>query len=367
MTRLLSVGLFSLYFLSSVALAGAGSSGGLDWYRYDEGAAWFVDFPHAKRSIPACTQIAHDFPHSVTALREKIERSFANWSRYYHSKSYTNSILPRPAFNLSWTSCDDADLVFYFGTEPARVRTAKLLFGDPVSFAYRTSYDQEAGWGQGFVWVKHASDIRNPQLPLGDSDVIEVILHHEIGHVLGNAHAPGTIMDNGLLSQIVEEVGTGTVSRLFSIDRIRELMPCIYNCKNRYQGKLNPRAYHWLRSIRTREHHPAELIRQSEGDTLTLVIRDHQGAHRFPLAAPRGNFPYLFARGAGPVFKLAAAGIAPASNMTDASFLSIHFLTNHAGETRPFIFQRNGLVGNNKLSMILTHTIETIFEGSLVQ
>jgi hypothetical protein len=178
-------------FLPTLAFAYAGgdSSGGGDVLTRDPGDAWFVG---KGAPFSYCIQISPDFGVTADFARARIDRAFATWSDYLARK-----VAPRwkaeqqPSTNAAFqASCSAAtDVTFYLGVSNADVKKGAVAYQDPVAFEYRQSHAD--GRSRGFVWV-------SSRTYWGKLDNLQAILLHETGHLLGNAHVSGTIMDAGI-------------------------------------------------------------------------------------------------------------------------------------------------------------------------
>ena len=184
----------------SFAFAGAGSSGGgADLQDYSKSAAWYL----GTKPIQYCIQVSSNFGLSENDLRTEVEKTFQTWRTYVQVKKVNQG---RPAqdaivMNLSYqTKCDaNTDLRFYFGVDAPEVLKAREGFDNPLAFGYHDGYDYDQGWtkGSAFVWFANSHTVF-PAESFPDwtaKGELSAILLHEVGHIFGNEHVHGTIMD----------------------------------------------------------------------------------------------------------------------------------------------------------------------------
>lgn len=199
--------------------------------------AWFL----GSRPVKACVVRAVDFPLDETAVRASITSAFSRWVRYLNFKGvYDIGYLyppegdtPRSAslrlsenLQLNPVCMGDEDLTFYFGAETPEISENRKVFEDPVSFVQRAPYDIDAGWSRGYVWVGRDGigefDWRTPQL-------LDGTLLHEMGHIFGVGHVPGTIMSEKFVEETLKRARNQDWSNSNRIDHFRELYACL-NC-----------------------------------------------------------------------------------------------------------------------------------------
>lgn len=248
--------LLLLVHLTASARDGYHVGNGGDDIQPIDGAAWFP----SGRTIRACIESESNFEFSRTELQTLIEGSFQGWIQYLKSKMY----LPPIATRLEVAAnCSEADLTFYFGIDSRRLRQLRAKYFHPTAFAERISHDQN-GWSRGLVWVK------TQDLPW-TSDRLFGILTHELGHILGCDHVPGTIMQAEIHRWLFTE---GRSSFEFHrIDQAREILYCA-PCGFTYVGNRRP---------------PNRSVFE------LFVGRPAQGAVRAKLASPaRSRRPILF-------------------------------------------------------------------------
>lgn len=225
----------SLWFIPCLALSavagGFGNDNGGDTLRPETGSAWFLgDDP-----ISYCLEVNSRFGVTEREVRETFERVVTNWRRYLEQKRVVGL-----ATQLTFHSaCDGTEeLALYLGVENEAVRTAKEIFDNPSGFAHRTRYDLTRGRGRGFIWIAPMSRERDWSRP----GRLAGILSHEFGHVLGNAHVSGTIMDFEI-ERILFKYPASSGEFYFNIDLSHELLTC-FTCDQVYRAAhVNESAY----------------------------------------------------------------------------------------------------------------------------
>ena len=235
------------------ARGGGMDSGGSDNKDILNGVAWFL----GDRTVHYCIDLAPDFGVTKVQAKADIESAFATWNDYIFQKRIfenMNRTDLTPNLEASYKevyssshyqfadTCDGSqDLVFYLGTLNPQVIEQKKYYENPTAFAYRESYDVAQGWGKGFVWIsppggvypdQHFPDWKLPERLHGT-------LLHEMGHILGNGHVPGTIMQENLTTwmlpdPIMEERDRAVLTH---IDDAKELYIC-KECAFGFDGEL---------------------------------------------------------------------------------------------------------------------------------
>lgn len=167
-------------------------------------AAWF-QVPD--REIRACFRGDGDFGPIV-------DKTFRKWRDYLDGARIEG--FPR-TLRIA-RKCDGSeDLRFEFDGATPPTLTDSERFG----WAARDSTGL-GKWNPGTVWVSLRAPW-NPDSLLGsDAPALEVILLHEWGHIFGNDHADGTIMDKDLADQLTGDRSRD--ARLAEIDGTRELL-----------------------------------------------------------------------------------------------------------------------------------------------
>ena len=160
---------------------GGDISGGGDLENASTNSAWFVA---PGQPIRVCLERAPQYVFSDAQLRASIDRAFGKWKSYVQEKKLrfgTNvieedqpngkgPILSKLGliFDLSWMDrCDGTEeLKFYFGTSAPEVTQSKRQYESPLGFAHRSSYNELARRGKGFVWIADGKGIRPRPRPI---------------------------------------------------------------------------------------------------------------------------------------------------------------------------------------------------------
>lgn len=212
------------------SLSGSGTDVGSagDNYPDERLAAWFVG---EQSSVRACVEVAPDFGAAETAARGAVKGAFLAWSNYIrsHRINQVRKASQRLSTQVEWlSSCEGSpDIRFYLGVEPAEVKEARQGPYNPTAFTYRASFDRSRPWGTGFIWVAKQGAIRAGFPDWRLEGRLHAVLMHEIGHVYGNEHVPGTIMTAEISELLQSDWNRWDLA---SVDHCRELAPC-YGCK----------------------------------------------------------------------------------------------------------------------------------------
>ncbi len=191
---------------SLVVFAGEGgySGGGTDYKAMDHDSAWFL----GDQEITYCMEINSDFGLSLQQVENTFLNAVKTWQDYLGERFSESD----PAFKINFNyrrldQCNGKEnLKLYFGVEDKLVAQLKSKYHLPTAFAERVEYDAEAGMGRGVIWVAQTKSVY-PRASEGYPDwtkpyTLNGILLHEVGHVLGLPHVPGTIMEDDLMSTI---------------------------------------------------------------------------------------------------------------------------------------------------------------------
>lgn len=211
--------LLPLLLLATQAFAGGANGGGTDQLPDDYSTAWFLE-GMSPRAVKVCIEKDESkFPLDTAIVKTQFFKALETWKTYIVERDIykddadeiesedQREIDPR-IFRLTTDfrfqeSCTDADLTIYLAVENKEVKEIKDSMFDPYAFVHRKTYDQKQGWGKGFLWVKGEIDgnfywDKNKYLNLFG------VFLHELGHIFGNEHIAGTIMDEKFGENLVE-------------------------------------------------------------------------------------------------------------------------------------------------------------------
>ncbi|MCX6126528.1 MAG: hypothetical protein NTV34_17475 [Proteobacteria bacterium] len=118
-----------------------------------------------------------------------------------------------------------------FGPESAY----RKQYQNPAAYARLQNYDARKGWGKGLIWLHDGDpfqyingDGKFTNLNFQKAGVVETLIMHEVGHVFGNGHISGTIMDEDLLNAIAADRVTldrpSALGGLLAIDESQQLL-----------------------------------------------------------------------------------------------------------------------------------------------
>ncbi len=204
---------FLIALLMGVETARAGHfvGNGSDTEGPTTGIAWFPN----GQEISICLTKSNAFPLSLSDSKELLQQAFSIWYDYIEIKS---APLKRNSLRITTDCKGNENLVVLLGTETPLSKEAKKKFVNPAAYAELTSYDKQASKGRGFIWIDSERAWSQPRLL--------AIFLHEIGHLLGCSHVPGTIMD-AAIEEILFHTPIDQYAAFYDkIDWNRELVVC---------------------------------------------------------------------------------------------------------------------------------------------
>ncbi len=241
-----------LILSSSFVYAGGVNGGGSDHLPSDHGAAWFLEGIPA-RTIKVCFQKDEaKFPMADAEVIEAFSFAMTKWTEYIAEKD-VNKIEEdeedqiNPLFFQVVTKyeilpkCGGEDLAIYLGYSNKQIEEVRASFFDPAAIAHKIFYNAEKGWGKGFIWLQ---GIKDEQFIWNKNENLNLkgIFLHELGHVFGNDHRDGTIMDGIFAENLVEyDIPVGSFHWNFfkfamtHIDWSEELIQCL-TCRLTHEG-----------------------------------------------------------------------------------------------------------------------------------
>lgn len=224
-------------FIQSHLSSGGGSIGGFgggDTTDRRRLAAWF----YGEQQIQVCKQVNTYFGLSEADIESSIQDSILIWKNYFNNKEINKRLKDKVNLNFNLkASCEGGeDLVLYFGTGPIHQNLLDLRayqsLSNPVAYVNKTHMSEDLKWSKGYI--RFTEDL---SYSLGDGffpdwsnkDHFFQILTHELGHVLGFAHIPGTIMSGSIVKDTIIENKV-----LKTVDINQELYPCT-SCLTSYR------------------------------------------------------------------------------------------------------------------------------------
>jgi len=286
----------TLLFASSWnAHAGNEMGNGADHFEGDYGAAWFVG---EDRTVVYCVEVDRNFGRSGEQVRADILSSWKKWLDYVSAKKLYDSGLPNtmkyPKILVEKVCDGNEDLRFKFGTEDAEVKREKVKFERPTAFSHRVSFDQVSGWGKGWVWFSLPGSANSSgSFPVWSDDVtFQSVLLHELGHVFGNLHISGTVMDRSLSQKLEnQEIKKEWFGK---IDQTKELISAgVTPLHTRGflggAGYFDPyRAFEYLVGRKAVGSISVVFRRTQNTGNSELEVKDAEGTHVFSLVVKPG-------------------------------------------------------------------------------
>lgn len=217
------------FALAVAARASEGTEGhGGDILSSTESTRWFQN---DERTISVCIEKDSSFKsHSLQDLTELVNEEMLRWKNYLEARNFENFWHPKQRITKGFQiepSCQNADLKFYFGVSNPQIEQEKKHFESPMAFTKQVSAsgDTMNWWSKGFVWVQSEDKIISEK-PFSWNkngyDRLHTIVSHEIGHIYGNRHVPGTIMRADVANAIIaDEQWDGSIDQekeLYHID-----------------------------------------------------------------------------------------------------------------------------------------------------
>lgn len=354
------------FLASPSSRAGAFSGNGADNPLPSQGAAWFP----GDRVARYCSVVAEGFGLEASEASRFLAEALEAWRDYIEAKQVNNpdrhpfgynsdlSKLGRLKLRLrtaAMPACDGTeDLKVYFGTptnaDSEAIREHRARFHSPTAFSQVLERDADSGWAKGFIWIAEAGSIASGAPNWTLPHRLHGILLHELGHVLGNGHVRGTIMDGALGSEVLDVSVSAAVAKLqfARIDSRRELLLC-RGCGFRFEKASVGVSYLDFKALAGRAAVggidavvTGRFGAPERGDDLVLVLRDWVGEERFEI---RAISRISTTAGDTPVFKKAALSGSGESwdilSLETQSMVYLARLRDAAGADHSLLVSRN--------------------------
>jgi hypothetical protein len=276
--------IFILLFVACfVAFPYGGDVGhGIEKNRHGDPKGWFTK---PDRTIRYCVAGAEFFGVSEERLSQQIETAFETWHKYTLKKRITH-------FSDRFVRVECAakpDITFYFGVKPAPLAEYFKKYNDPVAFAELTDFKDN--WGTGFIWIKKPEE-KSPYVYHKEEKQLHGLLLHELGHVYGNPHIEGTVMDTVAVDRLLsQKLNPGIEKLLTRIDWDRELAFPDDSKTQELKSNIGESAQTFakvFKKVTGREpigKKEIALVRRNSGISgwQKLTLRDEKGNNTFPL------------------------------------------------------------------------------------
>lgn len=204
---------------------GGSSSIGTDAVDMRTQTAWY----YGTKPIVTCFNAAENFGQSEKQIKSTIEASLKTWREYFALKKIVKeggAQSPSVNFKFIGKCKGDEDLVLFFGTGPifGGLQDLKAVqrLNFPAAYVNKTHMTRDLKWSKGYVRIV-SSAYYTPDFPnWGKPGALAAVLTHELGHVLGFAHTPGTIMQ----AELVDRVFSDQPVAALRVDGAKQLVSC---------------------------------------------------------------------------------------------------------------------------------------------
>lgn len=188
-----------MYSSAGYTVVGGGVSGGsLAFDNYSQ-AAWFQE----KQSVKYCITLSPTFPISKKEISNTIQFAVQSWKKEMNRVSPEINEIVATEFVDQGECNGKEDINFLMGIVPKDLAVVESINYKYVSLASVQKMNSERSWKQGYVYVRESSKLDTsggePIVSLWVPDwtkenFLKAVLLHEIGHIFGMSHVPGTIM-----------------------------------------------------------------------------------------------------------------------------------------------------------------------------
>lgn len=190
--------------------------------------AWF----YGEKPIVTCYQHAENFGVGAAEVETAVKKSIAQWQEYFKTKKIGGDSQGKVNVNFVFKGrcVGEEDLVLHFGTGPifGNLRDLKTVesLNNPVAYVNKTYMSRDLKWSKGYIRFVGQGYYAGGKSPLPDwsqKEALQIVVNHELGHVLGFMHAENTVMDARVIGDVFLQKGRKLDA---SIDGSGELVFC---------------------------------------------------------------------------------------------------------------------------------------------
>lgn len=246
---------------------GGSSSIGTDAIDMRTQTAWF----YGKKPIVTCYNATESFGQSEKQIKATVEASLKSWRDYFAAKKIVKESgdeAPSVNFKFIGKCKGDEDLVLFFGTGPifGGLQDLKAVqrLNFPAAYVNKTHMTRDLKWSKGYIRLVNNA-YYSPKFPdWTKPGALRAVLTHELGHVLGFAHTPGTIMQ----AELVDKVFSDQPVEALVIDGGKQLVSCA-ECPAKFKLALGGFAKPFFEKIGLKNESKLRLIQSPKGFSLT--------------------------------------------------------------------------------------------------
>jgi len=253
---------------------GSSSSIGTDAMDLRTQAAWF----YGEQPIVTCYNQIRTFGVNEEVSKRAITAALQHWKAYFLTSKIVKARIefsPNTNFKFIGKCKGDEDLVIFLGTGPIFANTQDLKAVEklnfPAAYANKTHMSRDMKWGKGYIrLVPNGYYGKEPLFPnWGRANALEGVLTHELGHVLGFLHTPGTLMQAELIDDAFSEKGL----RRIAIDYDRALISCV-DCEKSFRLAEQVRSQKFFKALGFSDFTKIRLIKNKNTFTLSDGEKD---------------------------------------------------------------------------------------------
>ena len=205
------------------SFAGHETGNALPDYDLNIARAW----PKSIRPFNYCLKYNSRFGVNKDLVTETIDKAFKTWIEYIKKREVHTNLLGTNIHYLD--SCDGNEhLTFYVGVKNDFVSNYKASKDMSIAHAYKTEMEPNKHH-KGFIWIANQNEVdASENFPdWHKKDHLFTTILHELGHVYGNGHHSGTVMDEKMSAFLVKDkqryLGKIDINRFLVIPTSREI------------------------------------------------------------------------------------------------------------------------------------------------